>query len=342
MTAHTLRNLGGPPLLDAKFYTEMSDRAAYKIPQHCHLAPGVRRPPFTAFQLVFSFWKMSPPSKNDVRIRNFRVSDSDSVRELFMLGMARGRVYPFTSKFCDSSDSHFKAGSPRRLALQKNLFEWASYLAYSLILGCLVLTAQYPERRILGSSLSISVAVLFFGYRWMLSEFFITYYNNCLKTGDLADISRFYQMKPTNPDEQKELGPVGPSEFWVAEREHLDGRGPEIVGFVGLGRFSVCICSSITQTKITDCHLKDGKMRAELRRMVVSPHHRRLGIAALLIRTVIAHARKHQISAVHLSTGHFQHAAIRMYKKFGWVEIQRSCYREGIIKVILLEYRLDL
>ncbi|KAF9463455.1 acyl-CoA N-acyltransferase [Collybia nuda] len=249
---------------------------------------------------------MSLPSKNGVRIRKFRASDLNGVRELFMLGMARG------------------PGSPRRVALKESLLDWASCLAYLLVFSSVVLAAQYPQWRTIGYSLLIGATTLFFTYRWMISESFIAYCNNSLKT-DLADIANFYHMKPMDSDDKEELSPVGPSGFWVVEREYTDGRESEIVGCVGL-----------------DCHLKDGNLRAELRRMVVSPHHRRLGIAALLIQQLVAHARQHRMTAVYLGTTQYQHAAIRMYQKFGWVESRRDFYREGTIKVTLLEYRLDL
>jgi GNAT superfamily N-acetyltransferase len=107
-------------------------------------------------------------------------------------------------------------------------------------------------------------------------------------------------------------------------------------------RLLLVVFSWNAQGDPADCHLNDGKMRAELRRMVVSPHHRRLGIAALLIQTLVAHAREHKMPAVYLGTTQYQQAAIHMYKKFGWVENRRDFYGEGIIKVIQLEYRLDL
>lgn len=78
--------------------------------------------------------------------------------------------------------------------------------------------------------------------------------------------------------------------------------------------------------------------------MIVSPHHRRMGIAGLLLQTLIAHARAHHLPTVWLGTTEYQGAAINMYKKFGWVEARRDFVGEalGLVKVLFLEYRLDL
>lgn len=68
---------------------------------------------------------------------------------------------------------------------------------------------------------------------------------------------------------------------------------------------------------------KDGKTDVELRRVAVSGHHLRRGIAATIVRAAIAHAKQHALPSIYLSTSNVQEAAIAMYKKFGWIEEKR-------------------
>jgi GNAT superfamily N-acetyltransferase len=76
--------------------------------------------------------------------------------------------------------------------------------------------------------------------------------------------------------------------------------------------------------------------------MVVSPDHRRMGIASLLIEALIAHAQKNHVPSISLLTTQFQDPARRLYQKFGWVEQSKTWMRSGVIGVWVFCYQLDL
>ena len=88
--------------------------------------------------------------------------------------------------------------------------------------------------------------------------------------------------------------------------------------------------------------MKDGVLDGELRRMSVSPQHRRLGIARILLHTLINHARANKVRSISLGTTEYQLPAHRLYEKFGWVEEHRKCIRDGLFRMWLIWYKLDL
>jgi ribosomal protein S18 acetylase RimI-like enzyme len=78
--------------------------------------------------------------------------------------------------------------------------------------------------------------------------------------------------------------------------------------------------------------------------MVVSDTHRRLGIGAALLHTLIAHAREQGLSSVFLTTMSFQIPAMRMYEKVGFV-VQWKKYPMKFIPTFsmwVVEMKLDL
>ncbi|KAF5386867.1 hypothetical protein D9615_002080 [Tricholomella constricta] len=247
--------------------------------------------------------------KNGICIRYFRRQDSDNVRDLFLLAMSNG------------------PGSPRRLALNAMLTKPAANVAYALIIIGLSITyvSRSPTTKALGCMLSILLATVFLGYRHLLDKSFTDFYAKCL-TEDLADIASHYRMKPAQ-DDTEDYVPSGPSGFWVVECELPDKSGAEIIGCVGL-----------------DSRYEDDVLRGRLCRLNVSPYHRRKGIAALLVQTLLDHAREHEVSVVDLTTTHFQEAAIVFYGKLGWVEVGRDVIREayGLIRLVLIHFRMEL
>ncbi|KAF8061790.1 acyl-CoA N-acyltransferase [Lyophyllum atratum] len=247
--------------------------------------------------------------RNGLRIRYFRRTDSAKVRELFLFAMSNG------------------PGSPRRLTLDAMFLTPAAHIAYALTITGLSITiaSHLAIYMALGGVLSVAVTGSLFGYRYLLSRSFTDFYDKCL-TEDLADIASYYHMQPAR-DGTEDFGPSGPSGFWVVEQDLPNAAGTDIIGCVAL-----------------DCSYENGVIRGELRRMNVSPHYRRQGIAGLLVRTLIAHARKHGVPAVVLTTTHFQETAITMYKKLGWLETGRDVIHEayGVIQVVLIHYGLEL
>jgi N-acetyltransferase 8 len=212
-------------------------------------------------------------------------------------------------------------------------------VAYALVIIGLALMTKAQDRMVLGvlgATLSMGATAWFFRYRFTLSGAVIEYCKAALKA-DLADIADHYRLRPIRPDDE-ELMPSGASGFWVVEMEYPDG-GQEIVGCVALGMNLKRPLSSRADSSSVDCSTNlDGTLESELRRMAVSPNHRRMGIAALLVETLIAHARKHHVPSIVLGTTQFQHTAMRLYRKFGWVE-QRKMRTQG---VWILFYKLDL
>ncbi|KAF8061789.1 acyl-CoA N-acyltransferase [Lyophyllum atratum] len=208
--------------------------------------------------------------------------------------------------------------------MTKTLFNLESYICYIFIVIGLALFTLSPKHRALGAVLMVGITSLFLRNRRMMSRWFIDYCLNALRE-DLANIATYYGLEPTSPS-REEFAASGPSAFWVVECVSRDGRGTEIVGCIGL-----------------DCQKKDGIIRGELRRMAVSPHYRGMGIAGLLVKTLIAHAKKNRLPTVWLGTTEFQRPAIDMYKKHGWVQAREYVrVRFGLIKFAVLNFRLDL
>ena len=90
--------------------------------------------------------------------------------------------------------------------------------------------------------------------------------------------------------------------------------------------------------------MRDGKLHAEVRRMVVSPYHRRQGIAAHLMQALIAHAKTYGVPTIFVHTLPTLTAAIKMYKQLGWVEQPERIYIPNRLGpgVVIIQLRLDL
>ncbi|KAG6806466.1 hypothetical protein H0H92_011206, partial [Tricholoma furcatifolium] len=164
---------------------------------------------------------------------------------------------------------------------------------------------------------------------------------------DLADIATYYRMVPAQTGSE-DLVPSSDNGFWVAEGD-LPGGGTEIVGCVALGEFILCVYPKVWATEqtwyLTDStKVKDGVPFAEVRRMFVSPYHRRKGIASRLLNTLLAHARDRNISTLHLSTTEYQKPAINTYRTSGWAESGRIPLRiwYGFVQVMFVHFRFDL
>lgn len=110
-------------------------------------------------------------------------------------------------------------------------------------------------------------------------------------------------------------------------------------------RFAPCLYSvAAYQLTRTDFFSQDDPTKAELRRMSVSPHHRRRGIASSLVKVLLEHAREHELSSVTLTTSDLQEDAISMYEKYGWT-FRRPAWTFTMMvgeDVALNEYELTL
>ncbi|KAG6810710.1 hypothetical protein H0H92_010673 [Tricholoma furcatifolium] len=88
-----------------------------------------------------------------------------------------------------------------------------------------------------GRLLFAAVAIIIFGYRYLLSKAFTDVLDRWLKE-DLADIASHYRMVPVQ-DGSDDLVPSSESGFWVAEYAVPGRNVTEIVGCLSLGAFTV-------------------------------------------------------------------------------------------------------
>jgi ribosomal protein S18 acetylase RimI-like enzyme len=230
------------------------------------------------------------------------------------------------------------AGSPRQTALRAQFTHPSSIVIYALFIGGLALSLG-PSTRVIGSLLCLSLFGTFAGLRWLLSRFYISYCENSLRA-DLADIGKHYCVSESEGTRDAQSSA---SCFWVVEAYSDETGYCEIVGTVGLGAsIQLFFCSLLINT--TDSSTKDDQNTAELRRMAVSPHHRRLGIGQLLAITLIAHARERGLASVFLTTTSYQAPAIRLYERMGWVVQRRTAVWSLLptFELALVDMKLDL
>lgn len=116
---------------------------------------------------------------------------------------------------------------------------------------------------------------------------------------DLKDPVGAYGLRRS--DDLPGFEPTGPAGFWIAEY------GGEIIGFVTL-------------------NLAGDSTTGDVGRLVVSPAHRRRGVAGILMNTVIAHARTNRLRVLKLLTSDFHDAATAMYARKGWVVEKKMAY----------------
>ncbi|KAF8916384.1 acyl-CoA N-acyltransferase [Mucidula mucida] len=138
---------------------------------------------------------------------------------------------------------------------------------------------------------------------------------------DLGDIPKYYQSGGP--------GHEWASEFWVAEVESSTHPGSwNIAGCVGLKQ-------------------SDADPKAHVRILFVSHHYRQRGIASILSRTVLEHAKAHRMRSLYLETTNAQPVAISFYEKQGWRRtVTRpgwpSQFGTGLVKIPLVFFELDL
>ena len=99
--------------------------------------------------------------------------------------------------------------------------------------------------------------------------------------------------------------------------ERLAARGVHLVGvrrggaLVGLGGLEV--------GGVDD----EGRPAAELKRMYVTPEARGTGAADAVLDALLVEAARRDVEVVRLETGVHQHAALRLYRRHGFVEVDR-------------------
>ncbi|KAF9269405.1 hypothetical protein L218DRAFT_850633 [Marasmius fiardii PR-910] len=142
-------------------------------------------------------------------------------------------------------------------------------------------------------------------------------YTSC--KDDMARIVDHYELKPSKSVPGVYVA-SGPKNFWVAEIDVPGAREPEIVG---------CIDLSSTY----------GPHTGEMRRLVVSPKFRGSGAASMLYDVCDAHARKHKLKSVVLTTTEFQPHARKFYERKGYFVDGHKMMPSGLRKIKFLFYR---
>ncbi|KAK1234176.1 hypothetical protein PQX77_002602 [Marasmius sp. AFHP31] len=265
-----------------------------------------------------------PPSKSKIHIRPYHPSDFDVVKQLFYDGMAYGPLTPAT----ESTHAVYKHPYSLLLYLTGALSTLSPFFFSSL-------------SRVLAPLLGSGIVVAFL--LWVprqARKMMVAYCDQCMKE-DMKDIVSHYGLKPKPIKHESGGGetrykyePTGKACFWVAEHQG------QVVGCIGLGTSHSPTLRAPTPTHPhphphTDNNDKSHPSPSvgELRRLSISSHHRNLGIASLLIKTLVSFARERGLSTLRLGTSSFQPAAVRLYRKHGWEVVESKPYKVDEIPV---------
>ncbi|TFK61346.1 acyl-CoA N-acyltransferase [Pluteus cervinus] len=273
---------------------------------------GTIRHPSDKPTIIVDLKPTSPQAgPSQAQLRHFRANDLQAVRDLFQAAIDTGK------------------DSARLDALQRQRFDAINITFYSIIvIGSLawswapaisITSSSSPSVNTLGGLLAILAATAFAYRRTKVSKVYNTFCNQSLASSDLRDVVGHYQLSPILRgddvrDSEVKLGSDDVRGFWVVE---LDGK---IVGCAGLD----------VRT--------DQPTHGELRRMVVSPNHRRYGIGKLLMNKIMDRAREYKLESVCLSTSMYQIPAQALYEKYGFVKERRWVMKEGFCSVFVLDY----
>ncbi|KAL0068145.1 hypothetical protein AAF712_004805 [Marasmius tenuissimus] len=239
-----------------------------------------------------------PPSK--VHIRPYRPADFDVVKRLFYDGMAYGPLTPAI----ESTRAVYKNPYSILLYLAGALSTLSPFFFHRWF-------SQHSRLRILAPLLGSGIVAAYL--LWIprqARKMMVAYCDQCMKE-DMKDIVAHYGLKPIKDESgETKYEPVGKGCFWVAEHKG------EVVGCVGL-----------------DNSDQANPLVGELRRLSISSRHRNLGIASLLIKTLVSFARERGLSTLRLGTSSFQPAAVRLYQKHGWKITESKPYKVDVIPV---------
>ncbi|KAJ7091001.1 acyl-CoA N-acyltransferase [Mycena epipterygia] len=246
-----------------------------------------------------------PRLRQDIVVRQFQLKDAAQVYALLEEGFVYGPE------------------SPRNTALQRNLsspIACAAYAGFSLGLGCLTLAKENHLFQIGGATLCLATATLFVWVRKSITDMFLGVCTTA-RTTDMGDIIKAYDI-PVAAGE-----PQGPGGFFVAVIESPEHKSSEIVGYVGL-----------------DYHTNADPSSAEVRRMIVSMHHRRRGVGSVLMTAVLNHAQRLSppLTTLDLETTEFQPGPRKMYEKHGFSFVGTRVMRLPAFQMTVLRFRRPL
>ncbi|KAJ3726581.1 hypothetical protein EV361DRAFT_273175 [Lentinula raphanica] len=282
------------------------------------------------------------PSTDFVRVRIFRQSDSKAVRRLFLTCLLTGE------------------GAPTRAHLAVTLRSPAflnalKVLIVSTVIATITFNAEssttngkgYPG---ISTTKGMSTAIAFSALCYLCYAiysslgFYVGFVLTCLRT-DLVNIRKHYNLRPIQSLSDKihaneepeglldpELGPAGVKAFWVAEIVSSVTNKAEIVG-----------CISLNDPPPPPFTEPNDRV-AELCRMVISPYHRRKGIAGALIKACETHAMasEYQLSAIVLRTTFYQPHARELYAKLGYRIALEKTIHFGNADIPVFLYRKEL
>lgn len=241
--------------------------------------------------------------KNGLRVRSFQSSDNEIVRKLFSTCLNE----PAPSAF---------------LHVLSHPVPWTIWGAGVAVVagGLTLMTKQHPPpMKYFVAATSVWSAAM---VAWLHKISIGTYhsYTAWSLTQDMGHIPEYYELEPIDESNKDNIvyAPKGQKNFFVCE----DSAGA-IAGFVAL-----------------DYHPDRPKPTGELRRMIVSPTHRRRGVAEFLIEALIKHAKKNDLHVVELGTSDVQYGAKKLYQKLGFREHHRVFDEIRFIDVV--KYELDL
>lgn len=280
----------------------------------------------------------------DVWTRPFEPRDRDRVLSIFIEGVRQGGAYVSDAEnnrveWCSHTGNAMCPLPAESFCEVSQRWMWsepitiAGYTGVAIGLGI----AKIGPIRWLGGLLTASSALWVLYWRHRICRATVGY-SLPPKTDDLMEIERYYAMSKAKGDDDG-----GVSAFWVAETMDEDGK-TEVVGCLALGEFRVKKrrITLMLFVSPTDSRGQTDKTYSELRRMSVSLAHRGKGIAGLLLRTLIDHAKEKGLAKVVLLTTTYQAAAIVMYQRYGWVEVETRRFLPFIFNARLHVLHLNL
>ncbi|KAG2180871.1 hypothetical protein INT43_008450 [Umbelopsis isabellina] len=239
-------------------------------------------------------------ASNKLRIRTYRSSDYSLARKVF-------------------SDAINEPGLVAFNFVLSHLQPWTVWgMGMLAVAGLPLMTSQQPPMRYLATASAIWSASWLAWVRQQTIGSYWDYSQNALGE-DMARIPEHYQLEVVDDSNKDDIvyAATGPKNFFICE----DQNG-KFAGMVAL-----------------DFHDR-AKRTGEVRRMVVAKTHRRMGVADLLLKALVAHAVKNEVEVIELGTSEVQYAARKLYEKFGWKEAKRL--RElYIIDVIIYTLNIE-
>ncbi|KAJ7610115.1 acyl-CoA N-acyltransferase [Roridomyces roridus] len=180
-------------------------------------------------------------------------------------------------------------GSVASVGRRRFLTQPASLIAYLLGgmgLGVGFVSGPSARGRWTGALICTAAIALFAGVRYYITREMLAFCDGVMRE-DLGDIGEYYRA---------------PAMFWVAVQPKENEGEEQVIGGVGLDYSPE----------------KDAKT-AHVRRMIVSPNHRRRGIAGQLMQVLIDYADSiPTLRDLDLETSDLQPGARRMYEGLGW------------------------